>query len=76
MPVAHSGIPDKEGQMTDEYKRFVRQLKAATAGMTFEQIADALNVGQTTVKGYYRFDNVMSGETMLKAIRLMGGYKC
>lgn len=62
--------------MTDEYKRFVRQLKAATAGMTFEQIADALNVDQTTVRGYYRFDNVMSGETMLKAIRLMGGYKC
>ena len=62
--------------MTDEYKRFVRQLKAATAGMTFEQIADALNVGQTTVRVYYRFDNVMSGETMLKAIRLMGGYKC
>ena len=76
MPMAHSGVPDKEGQMTEEYKRFVRQLKAATAGMTFEQIADALNVGQTTVRGYYRFDNVMSGETMLKAIRLMGGYKC
>lgn len=62
--------------MTDEYKRFVRQLKAATAGMTFEQIADALCVCPSSVRGYYNFANTMKAETMLRAIRLMGGYKC
>jgi hypothetical protein len=62
--------------MSDDYKRFVRCLKAATVGMTFDQIADILNVGKTTVRAYYNFTNTMNGEVMLRAIRLMGGYKC
>lgn len=62
--------------MTNEYKRFIRQLKAASVGMTFEQLSDELNVAPTSIRGYFNFTHVMSAETMLRAIRLMGGYSC
>lgn len=62
--------------MTDEYKRFVRQLKAASVGMTFEELSDRLMVAPTSVRAYFNFTHVMSTETMLRAIRIMGGYSC
>ena len=62
--------------MTDEYKRFIRHLRAATVGLTFEQIAEALNVCTKSARDYYNLKAEMKGGTMLKAIRLMGGYKC
>lgn len=61
--------------MSDLYIGFVRKLKAASAGMTYEQVGEAFNVHSNTVRNWFSFRTMMDGEAVLKAVRFMGGFK-
>lgn len=58
--------------MSDNYIKFIRELKRKTYGMGMKQIADVLLVGPASVYAYMNYKSVMSAETLLRAAQKFG----
>jgi hypothetical protein len=63
--------------MSDMYKAFIRRFQAATIGqgMSVKQIAEIMRVHPKTVYGWFRLNNCMDGESVVRALELVMGWK-
>ena len=64
--------------MSDMYRAVLRRFQAETLGqgMTVKQVAEIMRVHPKTVYGWFRMNCCMDGESVIRAINIMGGYKC
>ena len=66
--------------MSDQYKRFIRQFKAACAikRIDIPQVAEIMNVHRNTIYNWWQFKTVMDGDSVLRCIEYImdGGLKC
>ena len=64
--------------MSDMYRAFLRRFQAETLGhgMSVKQVAEIMRVHPKTVYGWFRLNCCMDGDSVIRAINIMGGYKC
>ena len=64
--------------MSDMYKAFLRRFQAETLGqgMSVKQVAEIMRVHPKTVYGWFGLRAVMDGDSVIRAINIMGGYQC
>lgn len=64
--------------MSDMYRAFLRRFQAETLGqgMSVKQVAEIMRVHPKTVYGWFRKSSCMDGDSIMRAIYIMGGYKC
>lgn len=64
--------------MSDMYRAFLRRFQAETLGqgMSVKQVAEIMRVHPKTVYGWFRKSSCMDGDSVIRAINIMGGYKC
>ena len=64
--------------MSDMYKAFLRkfQMKTIGQGISVKELAEMMCVHPKTVYGWFGLRAVMDGESVIRAINIMGGYQC
>lgn len=64
--------------MSDMYRAFLRRFQAETLGqgMSVKQVAEIMRVHPKTVYGWFGLRAVMDGDSVIRAINIMGGYQC
>ena len=64
--------------MSDMYRAFLRRFQAETLGhgMSVKQVAEIMRVHPKTVYGWFALRAVMDGDSVIRAINIMGGYQC
>ena len=58
--------------MTDDYNRFIKAFKAATAGLTVNEVAEKLRVAPSTVYMWFQQKNCMNADAILRACWVFG----
>lgn len=64
--------------MNAMYKTFLRKFQAETIGqgMSVNEVAKLMCVHPKTVYGWFRLNCCMDGDSVIRAINIMGGYQC
>ena len=64
--------------MNAMYKTFLHKFQAETIGqgMSVNEVAKLMCVHPKTVYGWFALRAVMDGDSVIRAINIMGGYQC
>ena len=64
--------------MNSLYKAFLRKFQMETIGqgISVKELAEMMCVHPKTVYGWFRKSSCMDGDSIIRAIYIMGGYKC